>query len=84
MKKAAATAKDRQGEIERQEHQLRSRELDLDRHLVSQVSEAEQNAVVLAAEKFTLEHRLKMLEGSLGNDKALAREARHDQEFTLG
>lgn len=90
VKKAAATVEDRQREIERQEHQLRSRELDLDRRtrsiddLVNQASEAEHKAVVLAAEKSALEHRLKMLEGSLGNDKALARKASHDQEFTLG
>lgn len=90
VKKAASLVEDRQREIERREHQLRSREVDLDRRsrsiddLVSHASEAEQRAVVLAAEKFALEHRLKMLESSLANDKALAREARHDQEFTLG
>lgn len=90
MKKAASQVEDRQQEIERREHQLRSREVDLDRRtrsiddLVSQASEAEQKAVVLAAEKSALEHRLKMLEVSLANDKALAREARHDQELTLG
>ena len=90
VKKAASQVEDRQQEIERREHQLRSREVDLDRRtrsiddLVSQASEAEQKAVVLAAEKSALEHRLKMLEVSLANDKALAREARHDQELTLG
>jgi hypothetical protein len=90
VKKAASLVEDRQREIERREHQLRSREVDLDRRsrsiddLVSHASEVEQKAVVLAAEKFALEHRLKMLESSLANDKALAREARHDQEFTLG
>ena len=51
------------------------RELDLDRRsrsidgLMSQVSEAKQKAMVLAAEKFALEHSLKMLEGSLANEK---------------
>lgn len=90
VKKAASLVEDRQREIERREHQLRSREVDLDRRsrsiddLVSQASEAEQKAVVLAAEKSALVNRLKMLEVSLANDKALAREARHDQEFTLG
>lgn len=90
VKKAASQMEDRQREIERREHQLRNREGELDRRtrsidgLVSLVSEAEQKAVVLAAEKSALEHRLKMLEVSLANDKALAREARHDQEFTLG
>ena len=90
VKKAASQAEDRQREIERREHQLRSRAGELDRRtrsidgLVSLVSEAEQKTVVLAAEKSVLEHRLKMLEVSLANDKALAREARHNQEFTLG
>ena len=90
VKKAASQAEDRQREIERREHQLRSREGELDRRtrsidgLVSLVSEAEQKTVVLAAEKSVLEHRLKMLEVRLANDKALAREARHNQEFTLG
>lgn len=90
VKKAAAQVEDRQREIERREHQVRSRELDLDRRsrsiddLVSQAGEAEQKAAGLAAEKSVLEHRLKTLEVRLGNDKALARKARHDQEFTLG
>ena len=90
VKKAASLVEDRQREIERREHQLHSRELDLDRRsrsidgLVSQVSEAEQKTVVLAAEKSALEHRIKMLEVSLANDKAQARKARHDQELTLG
>ncbi|MGP5403382.1 MobV family relaxase, partial [Pseudomonas helleri] len=89
VKKAASLVEDRQREIERREHQLRSREVDLDRRsrsiddLVSQASEAEQKAVVLAAEKTALMNRLKMLESRLANDKAQAREARHDQEFTL-
>ena len=90
VKKAASQVEDRQQEIERREHLLRSREVELDRRtrsidgLVSQVSEAEQKAVALAAEKSALEHRLKMLEVSQANDKAQARKARHNQELTLG
>ena len=90
VKKAAFQVEDRQREIERWEHQLRNREVDLDRRsrsiddLVSQASEAEQKAVVLAVEKSALEHRLKMLVGSQANDKAQARKARHNQELTLG
>lgn len=69
VKKAAAQVEDRQQEIELREQQLRNREVDLDRRfraidgLVNQVSEAELAAVVLAAEKSALEHRLKMLKG---------------------
>ena len=75
VKKATSLVENRQREIELQEHQLCSRELDLERRsrsidgLVSQVSEAKQKAMVLAAEKFALEHSLKMLEGSLANEK---------------
>ncbi|EJM77926.1 MobV family relaxase [Pseudomonas sp. GM60] len=90
VKKAASLVEDRQREIERREHRLRSREVDLDRRsrsiddLVSQASEAEQKAVVLAAEKFDLEHRLKMLESSLCRGKVWARGEHNDPEFTLG
>lgn len=90
VKKAASLVEDRQREIERREHQLRSKELDLDRRsrsiddLVIQASEAEQKAVVLAAEKSALEHCLKMLESSLTKDKLRARGEHNDQEFTHG
>lgn len=89
VKKAASLVEYRQREIERQEHHLCSRELDLDRRsrsiddLVSRVSEAEQNAEVLAAEKSALEHRLKKLESTLSKDNVRARGERNDQEFTL-
>ena len=76
--------------MERREHQLRRREVGLDRRfrslddLVSQASEADQKAVELATEKLALELRLKMLESRLANEKALAREASPNQKFTLG
>lgn len=79
VKKAAALVADRQREIERQEHQLRSRELDLDRlakkadDLLRLVSEAENNAAMLATEKAALERRLGLLERSLSNEKAPTR-----------
>lgn len=60
VKKAASLMEDRQREMERGQHQLRRREVDLDRRfrslddLVSQASEAEQKAVELAPESSPL------------------------------
>lgn len=89
VKKASALVEDRQREIKLREHQLRCRELDLDLRsksldgLLSQVEETEQKAVVLAAEKADLEHRLKILDNSLVKAKSLARGVNYEQEFTL-
>lgn len=84
LRQAASQVEDRQ-----REQQLHSRELVLERRsrsidgLVNQVGEAERKAVVLAAEKSAFEHRLKMLEVSVANDKAKTRKARHYHEFAL-
>lgn len=90
VRKAAAQVEGRQREMERQEHHLSTREMDLDlcfrsiHELVRQADEAEQSAAILAAEKITLVRRLEILEHSLSNQKAQTTGSQSDQALTPG
>lgn len=90
VNKTMSLVEDRQREIDWQERQLRTREMNLDRRcrsvddLLRLAIQSKQLAVALAIEKSALENRLAMLERSLRDDQVSILRTRSDHDVSLG